>query len=153
KPALVWPAGGAAGRLAKRRLARRPISGLDGHAESVGAERRRGEGRRGWTAAVGLALAAAPPLPALPSSAPVAPYTGVPLDPGVQARIGVRTARLSSGRRSTQIDGFAKVLDPGPLAQLETDLEAAEASAAVSAAEARRARSLNAAGSAVAGKE
>jgi hypothetical protein len=83
----------------------------------------------------------------------VAPYTGVTLDPQAQARLGVRTQALKSERRSAQIDAFAKVLDPGPLAQLETDLESAETSAAASAAEARRAKALNASGSAVASKD
>jgi hypothetical protein len=86
-------------------------------------------------------------------SAQVAPYTGVTLDSQAQARLGVRTQTLKSERRSAQIDAFAKVLDPGPLAQLETDLQSAEASSAASAAEARRAKALNASGSAVASKD
>jgi hypothetical protein len=100
-------------------------------------------------AAVGLALAAAS------SAAPaqVAPYVGVTLDAQAQARLGVRTRALKSERRSAQIDAFAKVIDPGPLAQLETDLEAARASASASAAEARRATALNASGSAVSSKD
>jgi hypothetical protein len=81
------------------------------------------------------------------------PYAGVTLDPAVQARLGLRTSILKSERRSAQIDAFAKVLDSGPLAQLETDLEAAEAAAAASAAEAQRAQALNASGSAVARKD
>ncbi|HEY4031643.1 MAG TPA: hypothetical protein VGM25_14970 [Caulobacteraceae bacterium] len=85
--------------------------------------------------------------------AQVAPYTGVTIEPGVQARLGVRTAVLKSERRQAQVDAFAKVLDPGPLAQLETDLEGAVASAAASAAEARRAKALNASGGAVASKD
>ena len=105
--------------------------------------------RRFRDAAVGLALMAAP----FAAQAQVVPYTGVALEPEVQARLGVRTAVLKSERRSAQIDAFAKVLDPGPLAQLETDIEAAEASATASAAEARRARALNASGSAVASKD
>jgi hypothetical protein len=105
--------------------------------------------RRFTEAAVGLALMAAP----LAALAQVAPYTGVTLDPQAQARFGVRTQALKSERRSAQIDAFAKVLDPGPLAQLETDLEAAQASAAASAAEARRATALNASGSAVSSKD
>jgi hypothetical protein len=96
-------------------------------------------------AATALAVSAA--------SAQVAPYTGVTLDPQTQARLGVRAQALKSERRSAQIDAFAKVLDSGPLAQLENDLEGAEASAAASAAEARRAKSLNASGSAVASKD
>jgi hypothetical protein len=105
--------------------------------------------RRFRNAAIGLALMAAPSL----AAAQVAPYTGVTLDPQVQARLGLRTLTLKSERRSAQIDAFAKVLDPGPLAQLQTDLEAAETSAAASAAEARRAKALNASGSAVATKD
>lgn len=105
--------------------------------------------RRFRDAAVGLALMAAPVV----APAQVTPYTGVTLDPQAQARIGVRTQTLKSERRSAQIDAFAKVLDPGPLAQLETDLESAEASAAASAAEAKRTQALNASGSAVAAKD
>lgn len=105
--------------------------------------------RRFRDAAIGLVLAGA----ASGALAQVAPYTGVTLEPDVQARLGVRTATLRSERRSAQIDAFAKVLDPGPLAQLQTDLEAAEASAAASAAEASRAKALNASGSAVASKD
>lgn len=105
--------------------------------------------RRVWKAAVGLASAAV----CSAAVAQVAPYTGVTLEPEAQARLGVHTATLKSERRSAQIDAFAKVLDPGPLAQLETDLEGAQASAAASAAEARRARALNASGGTVASKD
>jgi hypothetical protein len=110
--------------------------------------------RRFRNAAIGLALVAAPMLPvSWGAAAQVAPYTGVTLDSQVQARLGLRTLTLKSERRSAQIDAFAKVLDPGPLAQLQTDLQTAETSAAASAAEARRAKALNAAGSAVSGKD
>jgi hypothetical protein len=115
--------------------------------------------RRVWNAAVGLALMAAPLMAASLLAAPVAalaqaaPYAGLTLDPQVQARLGVRTQALKRERRSAQVDGFAKVLDAGPLAQLETDLEDAEASAAASAAEARRARALNVSGGTVASKD
>ena len=114
-----------------------------------GCGREGGQVRRFRDAAVGLALMAAP----CAAVAQVAPYTGVTLDPQVQARLGLRTAVLKSERRSAQIDAFAKVLDPGPLAQLQTDLETAEASAKASAAEARRTKALNASGSAVAAKD
>jgi hypothetical protein len=109
--------------------------------------------RRFRDAAIGLLLAGAWAGASSGALAQVAPYTGVTLAPDVQARLGVRTAPLKSERRSAQIDAFAKVLDPGPLAQLQTDLEAAEASAAASAAEASRAKALNASGSAVASKD
>ena len=109
--------------------------------------------RRFREAAVGLALAAASALAASGAFAQVAPYTGVTLDAQAQARLGVRTQTLKSERRSAQIDAFAKVLDSGPLAQLETDLESAQASAAASVAEASRTKALNASGSAVASKD
>jgi hypothetical protein len=89
----------------------------------------------------------------LMASAQVTPYTGVTLDARAQALLGLRTQTLKSERRSAQIDAFAKVLDSGPLAQLETDLEAAQASATASAAEAKRAEALNASGSAVSSKD
>jgi hypothetical protein len=105
--------------------------------------------RRFRDAAIGLVLMAAP----CAALAQVAPYTGVTLDAQTQARLGLRTQTLRTERRSAQIDAFAKVLDPGPLAQLETDLEAAQASAAASAAEASRSKALNASGSAVSSKD
>ena len=109
--------------------------------------------RRFRDAAIGLALACVWAAFGSGALAQVAPYTGVTLEPDVQARLGVRSVPLKSERRSAQIDAFAKVLDSGPLAQLETDIQAAEAAAAASAAEAARAKALNASGSAVASKE
>ena len=109
--------------------------------------------RRFREAAVGLALVVASALMGSEASAQVTPYTGVTLDSQAQARLGVRTQALKSERRSAQIDAFAKVLDPGPLAQLQSDLQGAEASAAASAAEASRTKMLNASGSAVASKD
>src|SRR5689334_19883805 len=94
---------------------------------------RGGRVRRFRDAAVGLAWAGLGLGALTAASAQVAPYTGVTLDSAAQARLGLRTITLQSERRSAQIDAFAKVLDPGPLAQLETDLEAAEASALASA--------------------
>ena len=81
------------------------------------------------------------------------PYAGIAATADAQARLGVRTAVLTRQTRTGQIDAFAKVLDPGPLAALETDLEAAQAAAAASAAEAKRAQALNAAGGGVAKKD
>ena len=81
------------------------------------------------------------------------PYAGVAAPGDAQARLGVRTQALTRQTRTGQIDAFAKVLDPGPLAALETDLEAAEAAAVASAAEAKRAQALNAAGGGVAKKD
>jgi hypothetical protein len=77
----------------------------------------------------------------------------VVLSPGVRGHLPLQVTTLVAVRRATQVDAFAKVLDPGPLAQLESDLLAEEASAEASAAEARRARALNASGAGVASKD
>lgn len=77
----------------------------------------------------------------------VAPGSGlamVRLAPAEQAHLGVRTIRLEGVNRSGEIDAFAKVLDPGPLAQLVSDLQTAQAAAAASGAEAARAKALHA---------
>lgn len=90
---------------------------------------------------VGAALlasaAAAPPAPteATPSST-------LPAD--VQARLGVTTAPAEAMRYAPTVDAYARVLDPTPLATLDSDLAAAIAAAAASQAEAARSRALNA---------
>jgi hypothetical protein len=71
----------------------------------------------------------------------------------LQARLGVQTQTLSAQKHASQIDAFAKVLDPGPLAQLQSDLLSAQDAAAASRAEADRSRALNAAGGSVASKD
>ncbi|WP_374571211.1 hypothetical protein [Phenylobacterium sp.] len=73
----------------------------------------------------------------------------VRLDAAAQARLGVVTAKLAATTLTAQAQGFARVLDPLPLASLEADLAAAEAAAAASRAEAARAKALNAADHAV----
>jgi hypothetical protein len=77
----------------------------------------------------------------------------VTLSPGEQARLGVITRTLAATRHSTQTDAFAKVLDPEPFVQLESDLATAEVAASASAAEAARARALNAQGAALSAKD
>ena len=86
-------------------------------------------------------------------AAPAQAQSLLRIDPALQARLGVRTSVLTAQRRAAQIDAFAKVLDPGPLAQLDTDLTAAEAAAAASEAQAKRSRALNARGGSVAAKD
>jgi hypothetical protein len=98
-------------------------------------------------AALGGCLAAC----ALTAGFAAAPSIGIDAD--AQARMGLKTATLSSGRQSAQIDAFAKVLDPGPLAQLESDLIAAEAAAAASKAEADRTAALYKSGASIALKD
>jgi hypothetical protein len=87
--------------------------------------------------ALSLAVLAAPAL-----AAPAAPAGLLKMDAATQARLGVVTAPLLSAYHNTTTSGFARVLDPGPLAQLDSDIEAAAAAAAASQAEAARTRSL-----------
>jgi hypothetical protein len=88
------------------------------------------------------------------SVARAAPSGGsVGLDVQTQHRLGIRSAPLRAEKRKGQIDAFAKVLDPGPLAALDSDLETAIAAAAASRAEAVRSRALNAAGGTVSTKD
>lgn len=67
------------------------------------------------------------------------------MDAATQARLGVATAPLQAAYRNATQTGFARALDPGPLAQLDSDLQAAVAAAAASQAEANRTKALNAA--------
>lgn len=66
----------------------------------------------------------------------------VELDAATQKRLGVTTAPLAAARYTGTINGFARVLDPVPLATLDSDLLAAQAAARASAAEAARTRAL-----------
>jgi hypothetical protein len=75
------------------------------------------------------------------------------MDAGQQGRLGLATARLVAAQHTSEIDAFAKVLDPAPLVQLDSDLATAVAAAAASSAEARRAKSLNAAGGSISAKD
>jgi hypothetical protein len=85
------------------------------------------------------------------SAAPEAAGVSVPVD--VQGRLGVQTVRLKASRHASEIDAFAKVLDPAQLVQLDSDLRTAEAAAEASSAEAVRSKALNAAGGGVASKD
>ena len=97
-----------------------------------------------WTAAVTLCLA----LAAEPASG-----AGVQVSPDIQRRLGIVTQKVTLARRSTEIDAFAKVLDPAPLAQTDSDLETAEAAAAASSAQAQRSKALHAADGSIAAKD
>lgn len=70
------------------------------------------------------------------------PAGSIVLTPYVQKRLGVATTPLAPARRAAEVDAFAKVLDPEPLVQLDSDLATAEAAAVASRAEARRAAAL-----------
>jgi hypothetical protein len=78
---------------------------------------------------------------------------GLNLDRSQQSHLGVATQKLTFTHRAGEIDAFAKVLDPGPLVQLVSDLRTAVAAAAASKAEAARARALNESGGAVSAKD
>jgi hypothetical protein len=61
-----------------------------------------------------------------------------------QRKLGLTVQPLRAAVRTATIPGFARVLDPGPLAQLDSDIQSAQVAFAASSAEATRARSLNA---------
>ena len=87
------------------------------------------------------------------AAAVAAPEGTVHIDLAAQSHLGVAVQRLDAAKHTSDIDAFAKVLDPGPLAQLDSDLVTAVAAAAASSAEARRSRMLNAAGGSVSAKD
>jgi hypothetical protein len=59
-----------------------------------------------------------------------------------QRRLGVQTATLAAQAAPGGVSSLARVLDPGPLIQLDSDLSAAVAGGAASRAEATRTRKL-----------
>lgn len=79
------------------------------------------------------------------TAAMAAPEALLKMDAATQARLGVTTAPLQAAYHATTQTGFARALDPVPLAQLQSDIAAAIAAAAASQAEADRTKSLNAA--------
>ncbi|WP_068079707.1 efflux RND transporter periplasmic adaptor subunit [Novosphingobium rosa] len=93
--------------------------------------------------ALAIAIIAIQPLPA----------ATIRLRPEVQQHLGLATQRLAPTRRAGEIDAFAKVLDPGPLAQLVSDLRTAQAASMASHAEALRANALHAAGGGVSARD
>jgi hypothetical protein len=82
-----------------------------------------------------------------------APAARVRIDPAAERGLGIATQRLAPADRASEIDAFAKVLDPEPLVQLDSDLATAEAAATASGAEAARAKALHAANGSVAAKD
>jgi len=78
---------------------------------------------------------------------------GVSVSAAAQSHLGVATARLARAHHAAEIDAFAKVLDPAPLAQLDSDLRTALAAAEASKAQADRSRALAKAGGAMAAKD
>jgi hypothetical protein len=88
--------------------------------------------------ALALALAAAAPAFA---AGPIL----LKVDAPTQARLGVITAPLAAARKTASVSGFARAVDPVPLATLDSDIASAVAALGASQAEATRTRTLNAA--------
>ncbi|MDB5422738.1 MAG: hypothetical protein JWQ29_154 [Phenylobacterium sp.] len=90
--------------------------------------------------ALALALGLAAAAPAL-----AAPAKVLKIDAATQQRLGIVTAPLPAVLRSASVTGFARALDPVPLATLDSDIATAVAALNASQAEAARTRALNAA--------
>jgi multidrug efflux system membrane fusion protein len=90
-------------------------------------------------ALLALGLGASPALNAQAGAAPPQPIT---VAAGEQARLGVVIESLAAAQAPAGAATTARVLDPGPLLQLDADLTAASASLAASRAEASRTRKL-----------
>ena len=88
---------------------------------------------------------------------PAAPASGnghVKMDSATQARLGVTIARLVAVRQSVSgASGYATVLDPLSLAELDGEIAQTQAALAASQAEADRSRTLNAANNLVSQRE
>jgi hypothetical protein len=87
------------------------------------------------------------------AAAPAQAQSLISLSAVQQKRIGLATQKLASVQRSDEVDAFAKVMDPAPLIQSESDLETAIAAAGASHAEAVRAKALHDNGGSVAAKD
>jgi hypothetical protein len=77
----------------------------------------------------------------------------VKLPAETQAKLGLKSVPLQAKAEAATVSGYVKVLDPGPLAQLDSDIEAADAAAQASAAELARSEALNKDGAAVPTKQ
>lgn len=82
-----------------------------------------------------------------PVEAPAAADTqdGVAMTPDVQARMGVKVGALAAGAARRVSSVYARVVDVGPLAQLDAEAASARSAASASAEEANRLRALAAA--------
>jgi hypothetical protein len=109
--------------------------------------------RRAAPPALTLALALALALASTALWGGAACAAGVRLSPAVQRELGIATQAMTLTHRAAEVDAFAKVLDPEPLVQLDSDLATAEAAAVASNAEAARARALHAADGGVSQKD
>jgi hypothetical protein len=77
----------------------------------------------------------------------------VKLPAEIQTKLGLRSEPLKAKASASTISGFVKVLDAGPLAQLDADIDTADAAAQASAAEYARSQALNKDGQTVPAKQ
>ena len=82
-----------------------------------------------------------PPAAHAEKTAP-APANGVRIDAETQAKLGIKVAPLGKTSAPQTAEGFARVLDVGPLAAIESDVAAANAAAAASESEYKRLAAL-----------
>jgi hypothetical protein len=80
--------------------------------------------------------------PAAAEAAAEAPADGVKMDAETQAKMGVKVAAPVAAVAAQTLQGFARVMDVGPLAAIESEVSAAEAAAAASSEEHRRLAAL-----------
>ncbi len=78
----------------------------------------------------------------LATPALAAPGEAFKMDATTLVRLGIATAPLQAARRAISVTGFARALDPGPLAQLDSDIITAIAAQTASQAEAARTKAL-----------
>jgi len=95
---------------------------------------------RGWLSVAASLLA----LTTATAATPDAPHP-IRIDAATAHRLTIQTAPVHASAQAATVTGFARVLDPIPLAQLDSDIVAATAAASASAAEAARSRALYAA--------
>ena len=92
-----------------------------------------------WMRALAAALALACAAPAFAAG------VVVKVDAATQRRLAIATAPLAAAHRAQTAKGFARAVDPVPLATLDADIASAAAALSASQAEAARTRALNAA--------
>lgn len=80
--------------------------------------------------------------PAAEEATEASPENGVHMDAETQARMGVQVAPVAAASAPQRVEGFARVLDVGPLAAIESEVSVAEAAAAASDREYRRLAAL-----------
>jgi hypothetical protein len=98
----------------------------------------------GLAVAVMLALPAGSGAPAVDESVAAAPALAEPLrmDAATQNRLGIGVSRLAPASLSAMSAGFARALDIGPLAAIDSEIRTARAAAATSAADLARLQAL-----------